>query len=199
MKLDASWLYLASNSLRRRQLLRQLGVSFRVLVVQVDEAVHGGEDAQDYVARLALAKAQAGLRQLPADGVDIVLGADTCVALDGRIYGKPADRDEAVRMLGELSGHTHCVLSAVVLLAGGRILSGLSRSEVTFRVIGPAEAGRYWDTGEPGDKAGGYAIQGFGASFVENLRGSYSGVMGLPLFETARLCTAAGVPQWVSR
>ena len=128
-----------------------------------------------------------------------VLGADTAVVLDGRIIGKPADREDAARMLGELSGRTHAVLTAVAICDAAGTVWRMSRSEVTFRAIDPSERGAYADSGEPLDKAGGYAIQGFGAVFVEQLNGSYSGVMGLPLFETAALLRGAGVPRWCAR
>jgi septum formation protein len=121
------------------------------------------------------------------------LAADTAVVLDGRILGKPADGQDAERMLGQLSGRTHEVLTAVALRTADGLQSRISRSEVTFRSITAGEARAYWETGEPGDKAGGYAIQGLGAIFIADLRGSYSGVMGLPLFETAELLSNAGL------
>jgi septum formation protein len=126
-----------------------------------------------------------------------VLGADTAVVAGGVILGKPADCADAERMLALLSARTHEVLTAVALAADDGVLSHLSRSEVSFREITPAEARDYWNTGEGRDKAGGYAIQGYGAVFVSGLRGSYSGVMGLPLYETAQLLRSAGVPCWL--
>ncbi len=174
----------------------QIGVPFQVLGTSVEESVRPGEPPADYVTRLALAKAAAGEQAsllLPQP----VLAADTTVVLDDRILGKPVDRADGERMLLALSGRTHQVLTAVAVAGGSRgCESRLSRSEVTFRVISAAEARAYWDTGEPGDKAGGYAIQGRAAVFIAALRGSYSGVMGLPLFETAELLAAAGVPRW---
>jgi septum formation protein len=128
-----------------------------------------------------------------------VLAADTSVVIGGEILGKPADRDDGVRMLRLLSGRTHEVLTSVALTAHGRTSTCVSRSEVSVRDITPAEARDYWNTGEPTDKAGGYAIQGLGAVFIAQLRGSFSGVMGLPLFETAALLEAAGVPRWSVR
>jgi septum formation protein len=191
------FVYLASASPRRRQLLSQIGVIFQVLNVEVDESVAAGEDAERYVLRLARAKAAAGLGRRIAAGRAPVLGADTAVVAGGAILGKPADCADAERMLGLLSAKTHEVLTAVALATDEGVLSHLSRSEVTFREITPEEARDYWNTGESRDKAGAYAIQGYGAVFVSGLRGSYSGVMGLPLFETAHLLRAAGVPCWL--
>jgi len=205
------FVYLASASPRRRQLLSQIGVPFQLLNVEVDESLGAGEAAERYVLRLAQAKAAAGLSRrmaVPhgaAAGVATpcmatpgapVLGADTAVVAGGAILGKPADCADAERMLGLLSGRTHEVLTAVALANDDGVLTQLSRSEVTFREITPEEAREYWNTGESRDKAGAYAIQGYGAVFVSGLRGSYSGVMGLPLFETAQLLRAAGLPCW---
>jgi septum formation protein len=190
------FVYLASASPRRRQLLSQIGVIFQLLSVGVDESVAAGEDAERYVLRLARAKAAAGLGRRTTARRAPVLGADTAVVAGGAILGKPADCADAERMLGLLSARTHEVLTAVALATDDGVLSHLSRSEVTFREITPEEARAYWNTGESRDKAGAYAIQGYGAVFVSGLRGSYSGVMGLPLFETAQLLRAAGVPCW---
>jgi septum formation protein len=194
--MSADFVYLASGSPRRRELLNQIGVPFQVLNLAVDEAVVPGETAEAYVGRLAGAKAAAGwiLSRVAADAP--VLGADTAVAVGGQILGKPQDRTDGERMLCELSGRTHDVLTAVALATSRGVELRLSRSEVTFRSITPREARAYWDTGEPQDKAGGYAIQGRAAVFISDLRGSYSGVMGLPLYETAELLRLAGVPQW---
>ena len=191
MSLD--FVYLASGSPRRRELLQQIGVSFRVVGTAVDEAVQSAETAPTYVLRLAAAKAEAGwVRSREGKHVP-VLAADTAVVLDGRILGKPADGQDAEHMLGQLSGRTHEVLTAVALRTVDGLQSRISRSEVTFRSITAGEARAYWETGEPSDKAGGYAIQGLGAIFIADLRGSYSGVMGLPLFETAELLGNAGL------
>jgi septum formation protein len=204
--MSADFVYLASASPRRRELLTQIGVPFRVLQVAVSEAVIPGETAETYVERLAIAKAAAGLKALAgveaipaatASPAAPVLGADTAVVLDGHILVKPRDRSDGERMLLGLSGRTHTVLTAVALATERGVTSRLCRSEVTFRPIAADEARAYWDTGEPHDKAGGYAIQGRAAVFIVNLRGSYTGVMGLPLFETAALLALAGVPRWV--
>jgi septum formation protein len=192
----ADFIYLASGSPRRRELLQQIGVTFRVTRADLDETVRPGEMPLDYVTRLAATKADAGWlnsRGLPEAPV---LAADTAVILDGQILGKPRDRDDAMRMLGLISGRTHEVLTAVALRTERGIRGKVSRSSVTFRPISADEARRYWDTGEPSDKAGAYAIQGRAAVFIEDIKGSYSGVMGLPLFETAQLLEAAGVPVW---
>lgn len=195
-------LYLASTSPRRRELLAQIGVQFDVLAVDVDEDPLPGESALDYVQRLAADKARAGLHLLRQRGLDgAVLGADTTGLLDGRILVKPAGRDDAIRMLLEMSGRTHEVLTGVALAGSGGgnsadVQVACSRTAVTFRSIDAAEAGAYWDTGEPADKAGAYGIQGFGAVFVEAIAGSYTGVVGLPLFETAQLLRQAGIPVW---
>jgi septum formation protein len=193
------FVYLASGSPRRRQLLSQIGVPFQVLSVDVDESIGAGETPERYVVRVAEAKALAGLARRAAarrpEGP--VLGADTAVVSAGAILGKPADCADAERMLGLLSAGTHEVLTAVALAIDGAVLSRVSRSEVTFREITRAEARDYWNTGESRDKAGGYAIQGYGAVFVRALRGSYSGVMGLPLYETAQMLRSAGVPCWL--
>ncbi len=179
-------IYLASASPRRAELLEQIGVTFIVLNVDVDEQQLAGEAPADYVTRLALAKARAGKALPGAKDSCPVLGADTTVVAGNLIMGKPRDRDHAVAMLQQLSGRTHQVISAVAL-AGVSEAVRLSISNVRFRTLAVAECQAYWETGEPWDKAGGYAIQGRAAQFVERLEGSYSGVMGLPLYETADL------------
>ena len=188
----ADFIYLASASPRRRELLQQIGVTFKVIRADLDETVGAGEAPLDYVTRLAAAKADAGWLQAQGLPEAPVLAADTAVILDGKILGKPQDRDDAMRMLGLISGRTHEVLTAVALRTEQGMDVRVSRSSVTFRPITAEEAERYWDTGEPRDKAGAYAIQGYAAVFIEDLKGSYSGVMGLPLFETAQLLDAAG-------
>ena len=197
--MPTDFVYLASGSPRRRELLQQIGVPFRVVGAAVDEAVWSGEVPAAYVARLAAAKAELGWER-NRDAIDgPVLAADTSVVLDAKILGKPADREEAEAMLRQLSGRTHEVLTAVALRTVDGLRSRISRSEVTFRRIAAAEARAYWDTGEPCDKAGAYAIQGRAAVFIAELRGSYSGVMGLPLFETAELLSEAGLWSWQGR
>ena len=179
-------LYLASASPRRRVLLQQLGLGFRVLQVDIDETPLAGESPQVYVRRLALAKARAGRDAAECGESHPVLGADTSVVMDGVMLGKPRDRAQGIEMLQRLSGHSHEVLTAVAL-AGTREAVRVSTSRVTFRTLDRAECEAYWDTGEPCDKAGGYAIQGRAAAFISRLEGSYSGVVGLPLYETALL------------
>jgi septum formation protein len=193
--MSSDFVYLASGSPRRRELLQQIGVPFRVVAAPIDESACAAETAPAYVLRLAAAKADAGWRTRGADDAP-VLAADTAVVLDGRILGKPANRQDAEGMLRQLSGRTHEVLTAVAVRTAAGLQSRISRSEVTFRTIAPPEAQAYWESGEPCDKAGGYAIQGRAAVFVADLRGSFSGVMGLPLFETAQLLADAGVPHW---
>lgn len=186
-------IYLASNSPRRRELLDQIGITYRVLRVDVDETARPDEDAAALVERLALGKARAGRAGLPPGDGRPVLGADTVVVADGRIMGKPHERAAGLAMLAALSDRRHEVLTAVALADRQREQVLLSRSQVRFRTIAPAEAAAYWSSGEPADKAGGYAIQGLGAVFVADLAGSYSGVMGLPLFETAQLLNEFGI------
>ncbi|HEX4299962.1 MAG TPA: nucleoside triphosphate pyrophosphatase [Gammaproteobacteria bacterium] len=185
-------LYLASASPRRKQLLEQLGLRFEVVVADMDERLRPGEAAEDYVSRVAAAKAQAVVRRLGSPSLP-VLAADTAVVLGGIILGKPKDRADGIAMLDRLAGRSHQVLSTVALWHSGGMRMAVSRSRVTFRTISPEEAAVYWASGEPADKAGGYGIQGLGGVFVESLDGSYSGVMGLPLFETAALLKDAGI------
>jgi septum formation protein len=186
-------LRLASQSPRRRELLAQIGVPHAVAVPDVDEGARAGEAVAAYVARLATAKAEAIWRRLP----DLpVLGADTTVVLDGRSLGKPRDRADGLSMLRALAGREHQVLTSVALVTAAGTRCVTSCSTVRMRASSDQERDRYWDTGEPCDKAGAYAIQGLGAIFIESLQGSYSGVMGLPLFETAQLLAAARVRCW---
>jgi septum formation protein len=191
-----SLIYLASGSPRRRELLQQIGVSFRVIGADLDETAFRSESPLAYVSRLAQAKATVGWERSRDSGGAPVLAADTAVVLDGTILGKPADMNDAMAMLLKLSGRTHEVLTAVALRTTAGTLVKVSHSAVTFRSIDPSEARAYWETGEPSDKAGAYAIQGYAAIFISDLKGSYSGVMGLPLFETAALLKVAGVPCW---
>ncbi len=189
-------IYLASASPRRRELLQQIGVSFRVIGHELEETALKGESPQAYVARLAEAKAAAGWHSSRDLCAAPVLAADTAVVLEGEILGKPADMNDARAMLLKLSGRAHQVLTAVALRTAAGIEVRLSQSSVTFRSIDPEEVRTYWHTGEPRDKAGAYAIQGYAAIFIADLKGSYSGVMGLPLYETAELLKAAGVACW---
>lgn len=189
----AAIIYLASRSPRRRDLLAQIGVAFRAIPVAVCEDALEGEAPDVMARRLALAKARAGAARLddPADAT--VLGADTVVLLDGRMLGKPKDRVDARDMLMGLSGRSHDVLTAVALVHGRRSKVRLSETRVWFRRITAAECAAYCATDEPLDKAGGYAIQGRAAMFVARIDGSYSGVVGLPLYETSQLLGEAGV------
>jgi len=180
-------LHLASGSPRRREILEALGLRFTYAGVDVDESRLGRESAAEMVLRLAAAKAEA------ADRPGVVLGADTVVVFGEQIFGKPANREDALRMLADLSGRTHEVLTAVAVRAGGRSRAALSRTRVRFRDLGTDEAVRYWHSGEPADKAGAYAVQGLGGMFVAEIHGSYSGVVGLPVFETTTLLREAGI------
>jgi len=193
---DAQPIYLASRSPRRRALLEQIGVRYTLLgdgaADAVDESVHAGEAPEAYVARVTRAKAEAGWTQMHAAGLAPapVLAADTAVVADRRILGRPVDRADAARMLGLLSAKTHEVLTGVALRRASRCDFALSRSRVSFRRLDDDEIRAYLATGEGDDKAGAYAIQGRAAQFVVTLEGSYSGVMGLPLYETAQMLEA---------
>ncbi|MNC42307.1 Maf-like protein YhdE [compost metagenome] len=190
-----SQLYLASASPRRRELLLQIGVPHRRVDAPIDESVLPGETPAAYVERLARAKAAAGLAALGLEDA-CVLGADTAVVLEGRILGKPLDRADGLAMLAALSGRTHEVLTAVAVADGDRCRAQVVSSRVHFRPIAAVEQQAYWNTGEPLDKAGGYAIQGLAAIFVDRLEGSYSAVVGLPLAETAALLGEFGIACW---
>jgi septum formation protein len=183
---------LASQSPRRRELLRQIGVDFIVLPVAIDEAPLAGETPQACVQRLALEKARTGRAAQSAASALPVMGADTLVVAADAVLGKPADRGAAIEMLQLLSGNTHRVITAVAL-AGDHEAVCMSTSQVTFRTLTARECEAYWETGEPRDKAGAYAVQGLGAMFIKRLEGSYSGVMGLPLYETAILLQEFGI------
>lgn len=189
-------LFLASASPRRRELLTQIGVPFELLSITLDETPLPAERPKAYVQRLAREKALAGWAAVGDDSV-AVLGADTTVVIDERILGKPADRAEGLLMLESLSDREHHVLTAVALATRGACEVRLVTSRVRFRRIERAEAEAYWASGEPCDKAGGYAIQGWGAVFVAELRGSYSAVVGLPLCESVQLLDQAGIARWV--
>jgi septum formation protein len=184
---------LASASPRRAELLDQIGVAHVVRPADIDETPLPGEHPEAYVRRVTAAKAEA---VWAVEATRPVLAADTAVVLGEELFGKPADLNDAVRMLMALSGRTHCVLTAVAVRSEAGLAMALSDSAVTMRVLTPAECARYWATGEPAGKAGAYAIQGLGAVFITGLEGSYSGVMGLPLAATASLLEAAGVRLW---
>ncbi len=185
---------LASASPRRAELLAQIGVRFAVSPADIDESQRSGESAVDYVVRMAVEKANAGHSQ--HNGSLPLMGADTAVVCGQQVFGKPGSRDNALFMLGQLSGRTHQVLSAVALTTGNNTQVRLSKTAVTFRTISQQEGLKYWQTGEPLGKAGAYAIQGMAALFVTQLEGSYSGVVGLPLAETEQLLKRFAVPVW---
>ncbi|MBM4207876.1 MAG: septum formation inhibitor Maf [Gammaproteobacteria bacterium] len=183
-------LVLASASPRRKDLLAQINISTIINPVDFDETPLPDEDPVAYVRRIAAGKSALCAEQL---GIDLpVLAADTAVVLDGKILGKPKDEEDAIAMLSALSGRSHQVLTAVSL-RGKQHRQTLSVSEVTFRLLGESEIRAYWRTGEPVDKAGAYAIQGLGSIFVVTINGSFSGVVGLPLFETAELLAKEGI------
>ena len=181
--------HLASSSPRRKEILAALGLVFTSGGVDVDEQRLAGEPAEEMVLRLAVAKARAAKVAEPG----VILGADTAVVLGEEVFGKPDGRDSALETLAQLSGNTHRVLTGVAVYAAREVRTALSITEVRFREIGPDEALAYWQSGEPCDKAGAYAIQGRGGVFVEAISGSYSGVVGLPVFETAQLLRDAGL------
>ena len=196
-------IYLASKSPRRRELLRQIGVEFELLMLREEPGRHGavsevplpGEAPDVYVTRIAREKAQSGWeavlwRKLPARPV---LAADTTVTIDGQILGKPADAADAMRMLRSLSGRTHQVLTAVAVIVNDQLSEALQCSEVRFADLPDSTLQAYCATNEPFDKAGSYGVQGQAAQFIEHIQGSYSGIMGLPLFETSRLLKQAGI------
>lgn len=181
---------LASRSPRRRELLAQLGVRHRVVAVDIDEIQRDGEAPHDFAQRMAAQKARAAWREDESDTV--IVAADTIVVVDGEVLGKPRDSDHADAMLKKLSAREHAVLSAVTVRRHRASRDVISETRVWFRALEPAEREAYLATGEAFDKAGAYAIQGRAAIFVARLDGSYSGVMGLPLFETASLLREAG-------
>lgn len=194
----AATLVLASASPRRHELLAQIGVRHDVQPVDLDETRRPGEAPRDYVVRLAREKARAGWERGSRAGNSVVLAADTAVVLGDDILGKPRDRADALDMLGRLSGRTHRVLTAIAVCHASGLESDCNESVVAFRALAPGEAEQYWETGEASDKAGAYGVQGCAAAFIERVEGSYSGVMGLPLFETARLLAGAGIAVWNS-
>lgn len=182
-------IYLASRSPRRRELLQQMAVDFAVVAPDIDESVQAGETPEAYVRRIADNKARAG-QTLLRDGLTRpVLAADTAVIVNDRIFGKPVDDADARRMLKQLSGNTHRVMTAVSLAGSEELHHAISVSEVRFATLSEADIDWYLQTGEGSDKAGSYAVQGLGAIFIEQIKGSYSGIMGLPIRETAQLLT----------
>ncbi len=181
-----SRIVLASQSPRRLELLQQIGITPEVVPADIDESVRAGENPESYVTRMASEKAEA--LKLPDV---LVIAADTSVVLGDEIFGKPDSEADFVRMMNLLSGQTHQVLTAVACTFDGWNSGQLSKTQVTFRELSAAVIEQYWSTGEPADKAGGYAIQGKGAVFVTHINGSYSGVMGLPLHETSELISEA--------
>jgi len=202
MQQPSNIIYLASKSPRRRELLKQIGVQYELLLmrelaprVDVDESPLYGESPHAYVERVAKAKAHTALKVLRERKLTPrpILTADTTVTFDGEILGKPIDRDDAVRTLKRLAGQTHQVLTAVMLTTGDGDYHALTTSFVTFSPLSEDQIRQYVDTGEPMDKAGAYGVQGRAARFISKLSGSYSGVVGLPLFETTGLLRQAGV------
>lgn len=185
-------LFLASASPRRAELLQQIGVPFTIEVGQVDEHQLPAESPMQYVERLARNKAMS----LAKPNDVCVLGADTVVVLDGRVLGKPVDRADAIATLQALSGRAHQVMTGVAVCQGEHVESCVVTAEVNFAALSLAQIERYWDSGEPADKAGSYAIQGWGAVFVTHLEGSYSAVVGLPLHETAAMLARFGIDSW---
>ena len=182
-------LHLASQSPRRQQILAALGLQFTAAGVDVEERRLPGETPESMVRRLAQAKAEAAT----ADPRTVVIGADTAVVLGDEVFGKPIDCDDCLRILAALSGRVHQVMTGVAVSSENGVQTTVSVTDVAFREIRPDEALAYWQSGEPRDKAGAYAIQGKGGVFVESISGSYSGVVGLPVFETAELLRDAGL------
>jgi septum formation protein len=194
-------LILASQSPRRKMLLGQLGYQFSTLAADIDESVREHESAKDYVLRLAQEKAFAIFKNLPHEQQQqsLVLGADTCVVIDETILGKPANEAECIETLLHLESNEHQVLTAIAVASyeaenTANVRSDTIETQVWFKAISINEIKRYWQTGEPCDKAGSYAIQGIGGQFVTTINGSYSAVVGLPLFETAQLLAKSGLP-----
>lgn len=187
-------LVLASASPRRLELLQQLGLYSKVYPVDIDETLMASELPRDFVLRLALEKARAGSSYMVQQRIELpVLGSDTVVEIDGEILGKPANIEQAEKMLAKLSGKVHKVHTAVAVVSRNGEYTDISTSEVEFSLLSADDIRAYVETGEPLDKAGAYAIQGVAGQFVKNLRGSYSGVMGLPLYETARMLKTSGI------
>ncbi|WP_178863896.1 Maf family protein [Thiomicrorhabdus cannonii] len=188
---DEKLLYLASTSPRRAELMQQLGLHFEIVNAPVEEVALPNETPFSYVRRIAIEKALDGFNKVAGKQIWVV-GGDTAVVLDNKVFGKPRNEADAVRMLRLLSGKSHTVLSAVAVVYDGEVFSAVNQTEVCFRALDESEIQAYWASGEPDGKAGSYAIQGLGARFIEKINGSYSGVMGLPLFELDQLLSQAG-------
>jgi len=184
-------LYLASNSPRRKALLEQLNLEFDVVNAPVEEVALPHESPESYVRRIAIEKALAGFNKV-AGKVVWVIGGDTTVLVDGKVLGKPKNPVDSYRMLSRLSGKSHTVLSAIAIVFDGEVFSSLNQTQVTFKALSDDEIKQYIATEEPQDKAGSYAIQGLAAKFITGIEGSYTGVMGLPLFELNELLTQSG-------
>lgn len=186
--------YLASASPRRQALLQQAGIHHQVILPEIEEVVESGESAEIFVMRVARDKARAGQALVIKEGRSAapVLAADTCIVLDSEIIGKPDNREDGISILTRLAGRSHEVLTAVVLMEEGTSQQVLSRSRVVFGPLTEKEIGDYWESGEPVDKAGAYAIQGKAAAFIERIEGSYTGIVGLPLFEVVNMIKKTG-------
>ena len=195
--MSSSLLILASASPRREKLLRQLGVNFVSEPQDIIEEKRIDESPEKFVKRMAEGKASSAFGKRKEKDI-VVVASDTIVVCDKRVLGKPKDKSDGIKMLLTLSNKTHRVLSAVTVANTLRYKSTVSETSVSFREISEIEAEYYWDSGEPEGKAGGYAIQGCGAVFVQSINGSYSGVMGLPLFQTAQLLSEFGIHSWQS-
>ena len=188
---EKSPIFLASESPRRKELLQQLGLQFEVVNAPVEEIALPNEPPESYVLRIAIEKALSGFNKVAGKKIWVV-GGDTAVMLSGRVFGKPKNEVDAFRMLSKLSGQTHEVLSAVAIVFDGEVFSALNKTSVTFKVLSESEIMDYISTDEPFGKAGSYAIQGLGAKFIKRIDGSYSAVMGVPLFELNQLLEASG-------
>lgn len=191
-------LILASQSPRRKELLTQLGYTFQCLPADIDESIQSDENAAQYVARLALEKANA-IAQNQANGDVVVLGSDTCVVFQQHILGKPESLDDCIAILKMLSDNSHQVVTAIAAVQGERSEVIVVTTDVDFKALSTQEITRYWQTGEPQDKAGAYGIQGIAGQFVKQIRGSYSSVVGLPLYETAQLLSSFGVKSLIAQ
>ncbi|MBD3821685.1 MAG: septum formation inhibitor Maf [Thiotrichales bacterium] len=190
-------LFLSSSSPRRLELVKQLNLHCEVVNAPVEEVGLPGESAESYALRMAFEKADSGYNKLAGDDI-WVIGGDTLILFEGKVFEKPRNQQDAYRMLKQLSGHSHEVLSSVAVMHDGATFSALNKTRVFFRTLSDAEIEAYWRTGEPCDKAGAYAIQGIAAGFIEKIEGSFSGVMGLPLFELQELLKESGFYQPVN-